>query len=94
MAELILTEEEKEAATYLEWNDEAIGKAVKRLAKEMQDNYGEVSINMEACALFLSCQMYEADKNKYELELLGVTNEEEEYGDFKITIERIKCIFQ
>ena len=32
MAELILNQEEKDTSTYLEWSDEALGKAVKKLA--------------------------------------------------------------
>lgn len=89
MAELILTDEEKAAATYLEWSDEAIGKCVKRLAKGIQDKHGEHAIYVKACASMLACEMFDAGKDKFELLADGVTEGTTEKGSWKITIERV-----
>jgi len=49
MAELKTTEEEKEAKTYLDWDNEDIGKMVKYIASEIDDKYGTDSVLLKKC---------------------------------------------
>lgn len=53
MAELVLTEEEKAAATYLEWDNAALGQMAKKMAKIIHDNYGDESAIATGAALLL-----------------------------------------
>ncbi len=50
---------------------------------------GDEAMQTEACAVYLACRLHEAGHTTFEVELNGVHNDKQEYGDFKITIERI-----
>jgi len=88
MAELILTEGEKKAASYLEWSDEALGKAVKKLAVNMRDKMGDESAYSISCATFLCCQVAEKGHSKGVFALEGVSDNEAQHGNWTITIEK------
>ncbi len=44
MAKLILTEKEKADPSYLDWDDDALGKIVRKLAIQTRDEYGKDAI--------------------------------------------------
>lgn len=90
MAELILTQEEKDAATYLEWSDEALGKAVKKLALGINDHMGDHATATMACATNLACAAYDANAETLEVKLVGVTECDEARGNWKVTVECLK----
>ena len=90
MAELILTQEEKDAATYLEWSDETLGKAVKKLALGINDHMGDRAAGAMACATNLACTAYDSNAETLQMKLAGVTERDEARGDWLITIECLK----
>ena len=89
MAKLILTETEKKAANYLEWSDDALGKAVKKLALGIADHKGGDAAAYTACATMLACMAADKNASTATMELLGVTDGEKNVGDWKIVISRI-----
>lgn len=90
MAKLILTDEEKAAPTYIEWSDEAIGRAVKALAAKVGDKHGQESMYSIMCATMLACQSSRINSTKTVIEQQGVTEADKELGDWRITIERVR----
>ena len=90
MAKLILTQEEKDAATYLEWSDEALGKAVKKLALGINDHMGDLAATTMACATNLACTAHDANADTLKMELIGVTECDEARGNWKVTVECLK----
>lgn len=89
MAELILTDEEKDAASYLDWSNESLGKAVKVLAKSIQDRRGKDAIAIQAYVAMLACLLDDNGKRGIKLTAKGVTEYDEPKGDWAVTIERI-----
>jgi len=73
MAELILTEKEKHANDYLEWDDAALGRVVKKLALNIQEIRGDNALLYTSCAALLAS---EAAKKAGELsiDIEGRTN--------------------
>lgn len=88
MAELILTEEEKKAKTYLEWDDEALGRMVKKAAKLISDYRGEDSITMVSAATLLVSSAHKVNSSDSTWTLEGVTVPED-IGDWEITVRRL-----
>lgn len=90
MAELILTEEEKTSATFLEWDNESLGNAVKAVAAICNDNHGEHALKVTGAAVFLVSDAVRNDADVLTVKLSGVTSSGHDLGDWKITIERIQ----
>lgn len=88
MAKLILTEAEKKAATYLEWDDAALGKAVKKLALSIRDSRGEDSLAQTACATMLVCKAADMNAQTMKMELSGVTDGEKQVGDWQLIVTK------
>ncbi len=84
MAELILTENEKKASTYLEWSDEAIGKTVKCLALKIQDMHGDRAAMLSAAAFLLASIAEEMNSDNLEYDLESMT-----VGKWKVAVRRI-----
>lgn len=89
MAKLILSEKEKKSANYLEWSDEALGKAVKKLALDIRDRRGEDSLAQTACATLLACAAAVRGEQTTVMTLEGVTDGEIENGNWQIVISRL-----
>ena len=87
MAKLILSPEENDSATYLEWSDEALGKAVKKLALDL--SIGDEALTIQGTLLLLVgvLNKYNADSAVFKLE--NVTNADTTMGNWKYTIEKI-----
>lgn len=90
MAKLILTEEEKAAATWMELDDATIGKLVKKTALGLMSLKDEQAHVWWWSAAILLCSMAsDANADKFEQEILGLTHSGEERGNWRITVERI-----
>lgn len=87
MAELILTQEEKDTSTYLKWSDEALGKAVKKLALDLSMGDDALSIQSMFILMVGVLNKYGADNAVLKLE--DVTYKDSSIGNWKCTIEKI-----
>jgi hypothetical protein len=90
MAELILTPEEKAAASYLDWSDESLGKMVKRIGILLNDEYQENAAWVTAAAHLLIDMSIKTGGNSTTLKITGVKKNEEAIGDWEIRIRRAK----
>ena len=89
MATLKITDEERQAATYLEWSDEAIGKACKQVAEILRDGSGEMAMKSTGAAVFLIAVAYDVGAGISEFTIQGAHQGVKQFGDWKITVERI-----
>ena len=91
MAELILTEKEKKAATWCELEDESIGKVIKvmmstiKQASDEQEKFYFLSAAMILCA---AAAKTNADKAVFTVE--GLKNKDNDFGNWQVTIKRIQ----
>jgi len=88
MAELILTEAEKQAAGYLDWDDAALGRAVKKVALAMVEIRGDNALACTAGAVLLACQAAKQPGGTLTIELDGVTDGYGRVGDWRVVISR------
>ena len=87
---LILTEAEKKANTWLELDDESVGKVVKATALKMKDIATEQQkIYHLAAAMVLVGSAIETNANRLTNTLENLTIKGEKQGDWKVTIEKI-----
>lgn len=89
MAQLEITEEEKAAASYLEWSDDAIGKACKQVAEILRDGSGEMALKSTGAAVFLIAVAHDVGAGVSEFTIKGAHQGEKQFGDWKITVERL-----
>ena len=90
MAELILTEEEKAAPSYLDWSDESLGRAVKQLATKFNDEYGKDDMYGTMAGFVLITVAKKTNATTLTLTLEGLTSHEVPDGDWKITVKQTK----
>lgn len=88
MAELVLTDEEKKTATYLEWDDAALGRACKKIALLFNDDNGKRAMKHTGAAVFLISEAVASNATTTTIELEGATDPEP-LGDWRVTLERI-----
>lgn len=89
MAELNLTEEEKEKRSYLNWDDETLGKYVKKKAIEHEDYYGQETSEREAAVVTLLSDAKDASGDMIMMEVQGLTINGENLGRWRITFEKV-----
>lgn len=89
MADLVLTEEEKEERSYLNWDDESLGKFVKKKAIEFEDYYGEEVSEREAAIISLLSKVRNETEEMAMMEVEGVTIDGEDFGQWRITFEKV-----
>jgi hypothetical protein len=89
MAELILTEDEKRLSTYFEWDDETLGKVVKRVAQICQDNDGKRSVAVTGAAIFMISEAINSGAESYIIELENATDDNNNLGNWRITLENL-----
>lgn len=88
MAKLILTEEEKKAASFIEWDDATIGKRVKELALKLMKNHGyNQALFANTAVLLLVGLAHELDSEKDIYEIEDVTVNGDLIGSWRITVE-------
>ena len=94
MSEFIPTQEEKDALSYLDWDDAALGRFTKHVActldKIRDDAEGLHRVMTAAAAMALIGATVEANADRLELNLDSHTHEGVPTGDWKITVERIR----
>ena len=89
MAELILTDAEKGAARHLDWDDAALGKAVKKLALNIGDIWGDEALICTSCATLLACQASGTVEETLTIELDGVMDKYDRIMDWRVTISKV-----
>lgn len=89
MAELNTTEEEEEMRSYLNWDDEDLGKLVKKKAIELEDYYGENVTEREAAVVSLVSRIDEAGNDMAMMDVDGIHINGENLGHWRITIEKV-----
>lgn len=90
MAELILTEAEKESGTYLDWDDNALGKLVRHLSGLMHDEYGRGAAWTSMAAHVLIDFARQANATHSTFELNGATVRGRPIGNWRVEIRKIQ----
>lgn len=89
--ELILTEAEKKANTWLELDDDSVGKLVKATALNMKSVDTEWKrVGYWSAALMLCSLAAEANADTFSQELDNLTIKDKSFGKWKVTIQRVK----
>ena len=89
MAKLILTKEEKKAATWLELEDETLGKVVKSMMstiKRASDEQGKLYLLSAAIMLCTVTAKTNADVANFKVD--GLKNKTNDFGNWEVIIRR------
>jgi len=89
MAELILTQKEKDDKSYLDWSDDTLGKLVRKIGLLLKDDYGKDSAWMTMAAHLLIDLSRRTNSTNTTITVNGCTNDGEKIGDWKIHIKRL-----
>lgn len=89
MADLVLTEEEKEGRSYLNWDDESLGKLVKKKAIEIEDYHGEDTAKKQGAIISLLSEVRKSESDMVMIEVEGLTINDEDMEDWRITFEKV-----
>lgn len=90
MAELILTQEEEESASYMSWDDASLGKAMKMIMVNTVGADQEFNkIAGTSVMLTLIGTMVDADMADRDIEVRGISFKGKELGDFLVHIHRL-----
>lgn len=90
MSQLILTEAEKAAATFLELSDETVGQLTKHTAlKFLEADQEKEHIGIMSACLIITGFLGDANAETTTIELNGTTAHGMPTGDWKITVERV-----
>ena len=92
MAELILTEEEKAAETWLHVSDETLGRVCRKtmlMIKGLCEGDCKKGLWQVSCAQLLIGLVDDADSVESSFKIGGYTKGGEERGDWEITIKRV-----
>lgn len=90
MAELILTEEEKEFPLWTNLEDESLGKVVKAMMfsiKSASDEQGKMYLLSAAMMLCTATAETNGDSGTFTVE--GLKNKTNDFGNWKVTVKRI-----
>lgn len=89
--ELILTEAEKKAATWLELDDESVGKLVKATALKIAEKGGEEGKIWSWSAALILCSMAsDSNCDTFTQTIEGLTSKGKSCGDWEIRIRKVK----
>jgi hypothetical protein len=77
--------------SYLNLDDEELGKLVKKLATSIQDHKGNDSLAFTACATLIACITAGRNMTSATTNLAGLTDDGKELGDWKLTVRRISA---
>jgi hypothetical protein len=91
MAELILSDDEKAAATWLELDDATVGKLVKKTALDLKEHAGEQGrVWWFSAAMLLVGMAEDSNAHDFSQEVRGFTRDGVSCGDWKVSVTRIK----
>lgn len=92
MATFEPTEEEKAAASYLDWDDAELGKFAKyialTLATKGKDAEGLHRISAASCAMMLISQCHDSNAGEMIIKLDGHTHGKIPTGDWTVTVKQ------
>lgn len=89
MAELILTDEEREANSWLDLDDASLGRVVKQSALVLAEGQTRAERVMAiTCAMMLCIQVAETNADTATIELAGLTRVGVPIGDWTVRLER------
>jgi hypothetical protein len=96
MAKLELTKQEKAAISWLDLDDDALGKLVRRTCLELpklmakgETEMGKIWVT--SCAILMCNMAADANATEANFDLKGITLADKERGDWQITIKRIQA---
>jgi len=90
MAELILTEEEKAAATWLELSDDAVGKLTKKVVLDIVKIGNEQGrVWTMSAALILIGHAADMNATTSTITINGFTHGAERLGDWEVTVKKL-----
>jgi hypothetical protein len=91
MAELILTEKEKADPSYLDWDTDALGKLVSKLAAQFKDEYGKDAIFSTFAIRLLVDTTILANANKLTQTIENVVVDGKDFGDWELVLKQTKA---
>lgn len=95
MAKLVLTAAEKAAASYLDWDDAALGKMAKCLALKLDDIANDAEgfrkVAALSCAMMLVAAAHDSNADKLSFDLTGHSTKGVLTGDWRVTIKQIRA---
>ncbi len=87
------TEAEKEASSYLDWDDASLGKFAKYCGLVMEANSKDAEglhrVSIASCAMMLVGACLDNNAGSLEFKMDGHTRKGEKTGDWLITVRRI-----
>lgn len=89
MAKLILTEEEKAAGRYLDWDDASLGQMVRALCETIRGNEKDIIGTVSASYLLIAACL-EAGSEESTWKIEGVTMRGEPVGNWEVTVRELK----
>jgi len=95
VAELILTEEEKQAASWLDFDDASLGRCVKSTAhfirsqSQKDDPEGGDVVTVNATSLLLVGRAIKSNADTFTTSIYGVTIKGKEVGDWEVVAKRV-----
>ena len=90
MAELILTQEEKDAINYLDIDDVALAKVVRKVALDIQDHYGMDAMYMTIATKILMATCIKTNADQLNSTMYGVTDGSDSKSDWSVVIKKLK----
>lgn len=94
MAKLITTAAEKAAASYLDWDDVAVGRLAKKVmltCEKLKDNKdGKRGMFLAGVELLLIQAAHEMNAGIFTMKINGHTHKEIPTGDWLITVKQIR----
>jgi hypothetical protein len=91
--ELILTDDEKKANTWLELDDATLGKVTKAVALKLKNyNIKNDPMAFMAAALLLCNLAAEANADDLKQTIEGLTIQGKDFGNWLVTVKRLKAM--
>ena len=88
MSELLLTQAEIDAETYLEWDNETIANQVRKLSGQLNSYTGQEAITMTGYAQVMVFQALEANSDISKITIDGLNLDNKSLGNWVVTVER------
>ena len=91
MAKLILTKEEKESESFLDFSDESLGKVTKNVAYSIRDKFGSKAIALTSTWAFCCAEMQRMNAGELTITAIGLQKKDgEQLGDWEMRIKKIE----
>ncbi len=90
MAELVLTDRERKAATWAELDNESLGKVVKKMMADFKKISKESNrIYLISAAMLLCSDTAETNADKATFTVEGLKNKTNDFGNWKVVIKKV-----